>query len=148
MSLFNPVASGIFAVRNADKGVEGDVGRYAVSGAQATSLVAEIAKLDKVVSAVSSKVNPLITFSGAIKVARADDKAEAAISETGAISGMFAGEALFKSNYADKIKVPGKLGVLLKGIAFVGTSIAGYTGGGYLSDNMAERVSANLSYAA
>lgn len=128
--MFSAVASGIFAVRSADKAQKGDVGRSAVCLGQTAGVIQEVAKYDGIVansarSAISvfsdlakenkafeyagkvtkfaiNNVNPLICASGVIKTAMADDKLKTGIIETAALTTMFAGEDFIKNNY-DKI---------------------------------------------
>lgn len=128
--MFSAVASGIFAVRNADKTKNGEVGRSVVTLGQTAGVVQEIAKYDNVFantarSALSvfsglakqnkafeyagkvtqfavNNVNPLICASGVVKTAMAEDKVKTGITEAAALSAMFAGEGLIKLNY-DKI---------------------------------------------
>lgn len=125
--MFSPVASGIFAFRNADKTSNGEVGRSVVTLGQTAGVIQEIAKYDGAVantarSAVSvfsnlakqnkafeyagkftqfavNNVNPLICVSGAIKTAMAEDKVETGITEIAALSTMFAGEGFIKAKY-------------------------------------------------
>lgn len=107
--MFSAVASGIFAVRNADKTKHGEVGRSAVTLGQTAGLVQEIAKYDglaanaarstlsvfsdlakqnkmfdyagKVTKFAVNNVNPLICASGVIKTAMSDDKVGTGITE-------------------------------------------------------------------
>lgn len=125
--MFSCVASGIFAVRNADKTRQGDVGRGAVTYGQTAGLVQEIAKYDGIVSKTArsalsvfsdlakeskafeyagkatnfaiNNVNPLICVSGVVKTATSDDKIKTGITEAVALSTMFAGEAVIKHCY-------------------------------------------------
>ena len=125
--MFSPVASTIFAYRNAKKTHDGDLGRSVVTVGQCTGVMQEVAKYDNAFSATarsavsvfedwakSSKtlgfagkclqftadnVNPLICASGALKVAMSDDKAHSGIVEASALCGMFAGEAFMKEHF-------------------------------------------------
>lgn len=125
--MYSAVASGIFAVRNADKTSNGEIGRSAVTLGQTAGVVQEVAKYDGMVakgarSAVSvfsnlakqhktfeyaekvtkfavDNVNPLICASGVIKTAMSDDKLKTGITEVAALSAMFAGEAFVKNKY-------------------------------------------------
>lgn len=125
--MYSALASGIFAVRNADKTSNGEVGRSAVALGQTAGIVQEIAKYDGLAaktarSAVSvfsdlakqnkafeyagkftqfavNNVNPLICVSGGIKTAMSDDKVKTGITEVSALSTMFAGEAFIKEKY-------------------------------------------------
>lgn len=201
--MFSAVASGIFAVRNADKTKNGEVGRSVVTLGQTAGVVKEIAKYDNVVantarSAVSvfsnlakqnkafeyagkftqfavDNVNPLICASGVIKTAMAEDKVKTGVTEVAALSAMFAGEGLIKLNY-DKLassktvkdagvklaetkafkplfeyltknKMGGKVGTVVKGLAFVGGSMTSYAIGKNIGEGMANRVEANLGLA-
>lgn len=128
--MFSAVASGIFAVRNADKAKNGDIGRGAVTVGQTAGLVQEAAKCESVFSGTvrgtlsglsnlakeykavdyagkaikfaADNVNPLICASGVLKTAMSDDKVGTGITETAALATMFAGEGLVKLNY-DKL---------------------------------------------
>jgi len=125
--VFSAVASGIFAVRNAKKTENGEVGRSAVTLGQTAGVVQEVAKYDgaiaktarsacsvfsdlakenkafeyagKVTKFAVNNVNPLICVSGVIKTAMADDKVTTGITEAAALSAMFAGEGLTKKYY-------------------------------------------------
>lgn len=125
--MYSAVASGIFAVRNADKTSNGEIGRSAVALGQTAGVIQEIAKYDGAIansarSAVSvfsglakqnkvfecagkvtqfavNNVNPLICASGVIKTAMSDDKLQTGITEVAALSAMFAGEHFIKNNY-------------------------------------------------
>ena len=125
--MYSAVASGIFAVRNADKTSKGEVGRSAVALGQTAGVIQEIAKYDGIAaktarSAVSvfsdlakqnkafeyagkftqfavNNVNPLICVSGGIKTAMSDDKVKTGITELAALSTMFAGEEFIKNKY-------------------------------------------------
>jgi len=125
--VYSAVASGIFAVRNADKTSNGEVGRSAVALGQTAGVIQEIAKYDGIAaktarSAVSvfsdlakqhkafeyagkvtqfavNNVNPLICVSGGIKTAMSDDKVKTGITEVAALSTMFAGEEFIKNKY-------------------------------------------------
>lgn len=125
--MYSAVASGIFAVRNADKTSDGEVGRSTVALGQTVGVIQEIAKYDGIVaktarSALSvfsdlakqnkafeyagkftqfavNNVNPLICVSGGIKTAMSDDKVKTGITELAALSTMFAGEGFIKDKY-------------------------------------------------
>ncbi len=125
--MFSPIASGIFAIRNADKTQGGDIGRGAVTVGQTAGLVQEVAKSEsifsgmaksalsgisalakeykavdyagKAVNFAASNVNPLICVSGAVKTAMSDNKIETGVTEISALSAMFAGEGLIKLYY-------------------------------------------------
>ncbi len=125
--MFSPVASTIFAYRNAEKTKNGDLGRSVVTVGQCTGVMQEVAKYDNTFSATARSavnvfeelaknskalgfagkclqftadhVNPLICASGALKVAMSDDKVHSGIVETAALCGMFAGEAFMKDNF-------------------------------------------------
>jgi hypothetical protein len=145
--MYSAIASTIFAVRNVDKARHGDIGRSAVAATQGAGVISNVLKLDKIANVASKSVNPLIVVSGAIKVARSDDKITSIFTETGAIATMFAGEAIVKANYAKFVKVPGKLGVALKALAFVATSIGCYDLGKKVSGGLAKEVKANYGIA-
>ena len=117
-------------------------------------------------------VNPLICASGAIKVLKSDDKIDSGVKETVALSTMFAGENIVKGNYdalvnskyakeaAEAIKdikvlkpvlmyvtehkLNGKIGMVTKGLALVGGSIASYNLGEYIGKDISKRVKSNL----
>lgn len=125
--MYSALASGIFAVRNADKTSNGEVGRSAVALGQTAGVIQEIAKYDGLAaktarSAVSvfsdlakqnkafeyagkftqfavNNVNPLICVSGAIKTAMSDDKVKTGITEAAALAAMFTGEEFIKRKY-------------------------------------------------
>ena len=127
VKVFSAVASGIFAVRNAKRTEDGEVGRSAVALGQTAGVVQEIAKYDGAIantarSAVSvfsdmakqnkafeyagkftkfavNNVNPLICVSGGIKTLMSDDKFKTGVTEVIALSAMFAGEGLTKAYY-------------------------------------------------
>lgn len=143
------------------------------SGADAAiSAFDNIAKQSKIVDygmkgvkwAVNN-VNPLICVSSGIKTLMAEDKTSTAIKEVAALSTMFAGEAVAKKalnnkelhkNILNKLtekapklmakvapKLSGKVGTVIKGITFVGASIASYTVGEKLGDKLSKEVKAN-----
>lgn len=120
-----------------------------------------------------NNVNPLICASGVIKTAMAEDKVKTGITEAMALSTMFAGEKLTKMHY-DKIvnsktckslinkasdmkilkpvfeyikkhNLGGKIGKILKGVVFVGASIASYGVGQKIGDDFADKVKANTT---
>ncbi len=180
--MFSPVASTIFAYRNAEKTKDGDVGRSVVTVGQCAGVFQEISKYDnifalsarsalkayenlskdnkalsyagKALKFAADNVNPLICASGALKVAMADDKVHAGITETTALAGMFLGEAVMKQtfdnifneknvkNIAEKAsdknilkplaeyfktsKFSGRTAAFLKGVLFVCGSITSY----------------------
>ena len=127
--MFSPVASTIFAYRNAEKTKNGDVGRSVVTVGQCTGVIQEISKYDNIFSAsarsalkalesfaadnklagyagkalqfTADNVNPLICASGVLKVAMSYDKVHDGITETAALSGMFLGEGLMKLHFND-----------------------------------------------
>ena len=110
----------------------------------------------------SENVNPLIAVSGGVKVLMSDDKQSAAITEASALSAMFLGEALVKKNYdkiagisavksamsskcakavtdfLQKTKLKGAAGAIVKGVSFVGASIASYEAGHYIGEKLAK----------
>lgn len=125
--MFSPIASTIFAYRNAEKTKNGELGRSVVTVGQCAGVAQEIAKYDnifalsarsalkaydtlakenaalnyvgKAVKFAADNVNPLICASGALKVAMSDDKVNSGITETMALSGMFLGEAVMKETF-------------------------------------------------
>ena len=127
--MFSPVASTIFAFRNAEKTKNGEVGRSVVTLGQGVGVLKEVAKYDNIFAVgakgaldafntmakenkalsyagkclkfTADNVNPLICASGVIKVAMSDDKVHDGIVEAAALAGMFAGEALMKDNFND-----------------------------------------------
>ncbi|MBR5554817.1 hypothetical protein IKU74_02275 [bacterium] len=127
--MFSPVASTIFAFRNAEKTKNGEVGRSVVTVGQGVGVLKEVAKYDNIFAAgakgaldafntmakenkalsyagkclkfTADNVNPLICASGVIKVAMSDDKVHDGIVESVSLAGMFAGEALMKDNFND-----------------------------------------------
>lgn len=126
----------------------------------------------KVTQFAVNNVNPLICASGVVKTAMADDKVKTGITEAAALSAMFAGEGLIKLNYdkvansktvkdtlkkvsdtkamkpvfeyLEKNKLNGKIGAVVKGLVFVGGSMASYSIGQKYGDIAANRVEANL----
>lgn len=94
----------------------------------------------------TKNVNPLICVSGGIKVAMSDDKSSAAIKEIAALSTMFAGETAAKKllpKIVEKLPVGHKVGGVIKGLLFVGASIASYSAGEKLGANLAEEFKIN-----
>ncbi len=173
----NPVSSLIFAYRNVGKTENGEIGRAPVAAAQGINVCGEVAKYNKAIAkgadaAVSvfenlaqkskpvdyalkgvkwatKNVNPLICVSGGIKVAMAEDKASAAITEVAALSGMFAGESAAKKvlpSLIKKLPVGNKVGMIINGLLFVGASIASYCGGEYLGKILAKDVEASWDF--
>lgn len=127
----------------------------------------------KVTKFAVNNVNPLICVSAGIKTAMSDDKVKTGITETAALATMFAGEGLIKLKY-DKVinskafqnalkkakntklfkpvfdyltkhKLNGKAAYILKGLIFVGGSMASYAIGHKLGNDIADRVKANLN---
>lgn len=126
--MYSGVATGIFAVRNAGKTANENIGRLPVTVGQTASVIkagaeynnavskqakvvlntcSEIAKTDKVfngltkvVKFASDNVNPLIIASSGLNVlmANKEERKKTLISETGCIIGMFAGEGWMKKN--------------------------------------------------
>lgn len=125
--MFSPVASTIFACRNAEKTKNGDVGRSVVTLGQGVGVMQEISKYDNAFAATARSavsvfeklakenkvlgyagkclqftadhVNPLICASGVVKTAMADDKVHTGITEASALTGMFLGEAIMKEHF-------------------------------------------------
>lgn len=199
--MFSPVASAIFTYRNTDKAQNGEVGRGTVAAAQLAGLVQEGAKstsaignitrstlsvgsklakqykvfdyASKVTKFAADNVNPLICVSGAIKTLRSDDKMKTGITETTALTTMFAGEALTKHyydkiigskackdlltkasstkylkpvfEYLEKHNLTGKVGAIVKGLAFVAASITAYNIGHKMGEDINDRLKANLN---
>ena len=195
----NIFSSAIFCGRNIDKTANGEFGRSAVATGQGVNVIREIGKLDnaagdairsttsifsdmakgskilnytgKALDFASKNVNPLICVSSGLKVISSDNKAETALTEIGALSGMFLGEGLWKrvqhslinektvgsaieklsanpnaKKYLGKIlnsKFAGKYAELLKGLIFVTVSISSYAIGQNLGKNVAGQVCAN-----
>lgn len=126
--MYSSVATGIFAVRNAGKTANENIGRLPVTVGQTASVIKagaeynnavskqakavlntcnEIAKTDKVFSGLtkavkfaSDHVNPLIVASSVLNVlmANKDERKKTIISEAGCLLGMFAGEGWMKKN--------------------------------------------------
>lgn len=194
------VPSGIFCLRNIKKVETGEKARSTVAFAQAAKIAQAVAQYDdkfsktsksaagifnnlakeskiidytgKAVKWATRNVNPLICASGVVKVAASDDKIGTAISETGALAGMFAGEGLMKlhlskvfneknvSNIATKAAKSkylesiakfilkngnsSKLAAILKGIVFVCGSVTSYSLGSKLVNHYADRVKAGF----
>lgn len=194
------VPSGIFCWRNIEKVKNGETARGTVAFAQgakvaqavsqyndsiaktannASSIFNNLAKQSKVldytgkaVKWATKNVNPLICASGVVKVAVSDDKVGTAITETGALAGMFAGEGLMKlylpkvfneNNMTTAAKTLGKakflepvskfilksgnsskLAAILKGITFVCGSITSYSLGKKLSEGYSDKIKAGF----
>ena len=118
----------------------------------ATKVVTELSKESKVVNGVvkatdwaTKNVNPLICVSGGIKVLMSDDKPKAAIRETSAIATMFAGERAAKLALA-KLPIGGVKGTIIKGLLFVGASIASYSIGEKLGNHLADEIRVDSSF--
>ncbi len=120
-----------------------------------------------------NNVNPLICASGALKVLRSDDKVNSGITEAAALATMFAGENIVKGNYerlansetaknalkaakdsrilkpllkyTTEHKLNGKIGMVTKGLALVGGSIASYDLGQHFGKDIAKHVTSNLN---
>ena len=93
-----------------------------------------------------NNVNPLICISGGLKVAMSDDKTSTAIKEAAALSTMFAGEAIAKQvlpKLVKSIPVGNRVGAIIKGLGFVGASIASYALGEMLGKNLSEEIKVN-----
>ena len=119
-----------------------------------------------------NNVNPLICASGVVKTAMSDDKVGTGITEAGALSAMFLGEGMIKKHYEEiassqtvqdnikklseshigkpifeyleKHKLTGKVGAIIKGLAFVGGSMTSYAIGEEVSKPVANRIKASL----
>ena len=189
----NAVSSFIFACRNVDKTKGGEIGRAPVAAAQGIKVANEVVRYNKALSsgadaAISAfdklakksrvvdygmkgvkwavnNVNPLICISSGIKVAASEDKLSTTIKEVGALSTMFAGEAIAKqilnnkdlhktildkaTEKAPKLmakiapKLSGRIGNIIKGLTFVGASIASYTVGEKIGNALCEEVNTN-----
>lgn len=126
----------------------------------------------KVTKFAVDNVNPLICVAGAYKTLKSDDKVKTGITEFCALGTMFAGESLIKNNYdlvvnskicknvlkkasdtkllkpvfeyLAKHNLSGKVGSIIKGLAFVAGSIGSYTLGQKLGENVSNSVKANL----
>ena len=141
--------------------VLGEVSRYNKAIAKGTdaalSVFNKAATKSKVVdyavkgaSWATKNVNPLICVSGGLKVAMAEDKTSTAIKEVAALSTMFAGEAVAKKVLPvliKKLPIGGKLGTIINGLLFVCASIASYSVGEYLGNDLAKEVKANYAFA-
>ncbi len=127
----------------------------------------------KFVKFAADNVNPLICASGVVKTAMSDDKVKTGVTETAALATMFAGEGLIKQNYEkvvtseafqkglkklsetngiktvfnylEKNNLKGKAGAIIKGLTFVGGSMASYALGKNLGTDTAKRLKANLN---
>lgn len=175
--MFSAISSMIFAYRNVGKTQNGEIGRAPVAAAQAIGVIDEVARYNATVAkgadaAVSvfnnlagkskvmkgvvkatkwgvNNVNPLICVSSGIKIATADDKASTAIKEVGALSAMFAGEAIAKRAIPEivkKLPVGGKVGAVIKGLAFVGASIASYAIGEKMGNDLAKELKTDFGF--
>lgn len=119
----------------------------------AVSVFGEMAKksrpVDYAVKGVkwaTKNVNPLLCVSGGLKVVMSEDKTSTAIKEVAALSAMFAGEATANKllpKLIEKLPVGSKVGAIIKGILFVGASIASYSLGEKLGGNRADEVKIN-----
>ena len=172
--MFSAISSAIFAYRNVGKTQRGEIGRAPVAAAQAISVANEVAhynskiakgadaaisvfndmaKKSKVMNGVVKatkwgvhNVNPLICISSGIKVATSDDKVSTAIKEVGALTTMFAGEAIAKRALPELVKklpVGGRVGAVIKGLGFVAASIASYAIGEKLGGDLAKETKIN-----
>lgn len=127
--MYSAVASSFFALRNAKKTENGEVGRSAVALGQTAGVIQEIAKYDGAIASTArsacsifsdlskhnkafeyagkftkfavNNVNPLICVSGGIKTLTSDDKVKTGITEVAALSAMFLGEGLTKKHYKE-----------------------------------------------
>lgn len=196
------VPSGIFCWRNIQKFENGDTGRGTVAFAQGAKIAEAITKYDdtvgktateainifnkyaenskvldytgKAVKWATKNVNPLICASSVLKVGLSDDKPKAAVIETGAIAGMFAGEGLMKAEMGKlingsniekaaskigKVKVfkplseallkagnSSKAAAIIKGVTFVCGSMASYSVGQKLGENYAQKITTALGF--
>lgn len=169
----NVVSSALFCVRNVDKTQNGSIGRAPVTVGQGKNVFDYVTSLDnglgkgaraavdtlkaaaesekilayagKAIDFASKNINPLICVSAGIDVLRADDKESALITNTTALTSMFAVESLMKKhlgdipkmecmegiseevmNFARKYKCEGTLPMILQGVAFVIGSCTAY----------------------
>lgn len=119
----------------------------------------------KAVTWATKNVNPMICASGGLKVLMAEDKPKAAVVETTSLATMFAGEKLMKTaildvimdskpvnsavnglknakitkplmNMISKYNAGGKLGAIARGVMFVGASIASYSVGQKIGEDL------------
>ncbi len=152
--MYSGVATGIFAIRNADKTMNDNIGRLPVTVGQSAALIKagaqysnpakhvlntldEIAKSDKIFNGISKTVkfaadhvNPLIVASSGYTVLTAEDKKSALITESGSLAGMFIGEGWMKKNLdgiLNKLPINKKWLPVIKGLLFVGGSIGSST---------------------
>lgn len=196
------VPSGIFCWRNIKKFENGDTGRGTVAFAQGAKIAEAVSKYDgtvgktateainifnkyaenskaldytgKAVKWATKNVNPLICASSVLKVGLSDDKPKAAVVETGAIAGMFAGEGLMKAEMGKLINaaniekaastmgktslfkplseallkagVSSKAAAIIKGVTFVCGSMASYSVGQKLGEKYSEKVTSVLGF--
>lgn len=126
----------------------------------------------KVTKFAVDNVNPLICVAGVFKTLKSDDKVKTGITEACALGTMFAGESLIKNNYdlivnsktcknvlkkasdtkllkpvfeyLAKHNLSGKVGNIIKGLAFVAGSIGCYSIGQKLGEDLSVCVKANL----
>lgn len=173
--MFNVLSSIIFAKRNVDKVQTGDIGRAPVAAAQAASVFNEVAHYNKkiakgadaAISAVetyakshkaagyalkgvkwaTNNVNTMIVASSVLKVARTEKgkRKKTAIKEGTAITAMLAGERIAKAVLPKLIKGNSKLGLVIKGLAFVGASIGSYAIGEKIGEDLGNTIDANSS---
>lgn len=152
--MYSGVATGIFAIRNADKTMNDNIGRLPVTVGQSAALIKagakysnsaqhvldtlnDIAKSDKIFKGISETVNfaakhvnPLIVASSGYTVLTSDKKKSALITEVGSLAGMFIGEGWMKKNLdgiLNKLPINKKWLPVVKGILFVGGSIGSST---------------------
>lgn len=175
--MFSAISSAIFAYRNVGKTQNGEIGRAPVAAAQALGVANEIAhynskvakgadaaisafnglaKKSKVMEGVVkatkwgvNNVNPMICISSGIKVAMSEDKTSTAIKEVGALSAMFAGEAIAKRVLpvlVKKLPVGNKAGAVIKGLGFVAASIASYAVGEKLGKDLAKGIKTDIGF--
>ena len=164
---YSDAASLIFAIRNADKTSNGEIGRLIPTVGQSCSVVKAVSrygnpvsrcvkrtlntlgsdevarKLGKVANFASNHVNDFIVLSSGIKVATAkkEDRRNVLIAEAGCLAGMFLGEGWMKKNlakYLDQLTVNKKWIPLIKGIVFVTGSISCSTIGQKIGKKIAQ----------
>ena len=173
--MFSAISSAIFAYRNIGKTQRGEIGRAPVAAAQTAGVISEIARynatlakgtdaavgvftnlakkskvMEGVVKATKwgvNNVNPMICVSSGIKVLKSDTIQT--LKEIGALSAMFAGEAIAKKALPELVKklpVGGKVGAIIKGLGFVAASICSYAIGEKLGDNLAKEAKINAGF--
>ena len=109
--MFSPVASTIFAYRNAEKTKNGEIGRSVVTVGQCTGVIQEISKYDNIFSASArSAMKALESFAADNKLAKVPQKSVL----------KWLSETILHSKHT------GKAASILKGILFVCGSMGSY----------------------